>query len=232
MTIEAVLFDWGGTLSTHADFDLLAMWRAAAEVLEPEDPEPLAQKLLAAEIAWWVAQVVDGDGTGSGTTEDVIRSVEELTHLPVHEALAAYRGAWDAVVDHDPDALPTLLALKERGLKTGLLSNTHWPREQHERWLADAGLLDLLDSRVYTSDLEHMKPHAQAFTALLDALEVRPENAVFVGDRIRDDVSGAQGVGMRAVLLTGRHPVEETGIVPDAEMPSVAGLLELLDSWS
>ena len=231
MTVEAVLFDWGGTLSTHADFDLLAMWRAAALVLAPENPEPMAQALLDAEHAWWHARVVEGDGTGSGTTEDVIRSVEQATHLPVHSALAAYHGAWDAVVDHDPAALPTLQALKGRGIKTGLLSNTHWPREQHDRWLREAGLLDLLDVRVYTSDLTHMKPHPIAFTTLLAALEVPADRAIFVGDRLRDDVSGAQGVGMRAVLLTGRHPAIETSIIPDAEMSSVAGLLDLIERW-
>jgi phosphoglycolate phosphatase-like HAD superfamily hydrolase len=93
LTVEAVLFDWGGTLSTYADVDLLSMWRAAAEVLAPEDPGPLAERLLAAETAWWVDRVGTGDGTGSGTTEDLIRSVEARTHLPVEEALAAYHGA-------------------------------------------------------------------------------------------------------------------------------------------
>lgn len=231
MTVEAVLFDWGGTLSTHGDWDLLAMWRAAAEVLAPEDPEPVAQALLDAEHAWWDARVGAGDGTGSGTTEDIVRAVAEQTHLPVSEAVAAYHGAWDRAVDHDPAAAGVLQHLKGRGLKTGLLSNTHWPRELHERWLREAGLLEHLDVRVYTSDLTHMKPHPEAFRALLSALGVAPERAVFVGDRVRDDIAGAQGAGMRAVLLTGRHPDGPGDVVPDAELTSVAGLPELLDRW-
>ena len=231
MTVEAVLFDWGGTLSTSNDFDLLGMWRAAALALSPDDPDPLAQQLLDAEHAWWDERVGTGDGTGSGTTEEIIRSVSHATHLPVAQALEAYHGAWDKTVDHDPAALPTLVALKERGLKTGLLSNTHWPRDLHEKWLREAGLLELLDVRLYTSDMTHMKPHPSAFRQLLSSLDVAPERAVFVGDRIRDDVAGAQSAGMRAVLLTGRHPVEATGVIPDAEMPSVAGVLTLLDTW-
>ena len=232
MTVEAVLFDWGGTLSIHADFDLLAMWRAAARVLAPDNPEPLALRLLAAEDAWWRERVGTGDGTGSGTTEELVRSVEDRTHLPVAAAVAAYHGAWEPTIDHDPAALGVLKGLKERGLKTGLLSNTHWPRALHERWLDEAGLLEHLDVRLYTSDLAHMKPHPAAFTALLDALGVSASSAVFVGDRLRDDISGAQGAGMRAVHLTGRHPVEPTDIVPDAEMGSVAGLLDLVDRWN
>ena len=229
--IEAVLFDWGGTLSTHGDWDLLAMWRAAASVLAPEDPEPLAQQLFDAELSWWFARVRDGDGTGSGTTEDIIRSVAEQTHLPVADALAAYHGAWEQVVDHDPSARPVLQALKDRGLRTGLLSNTHWPRHLHERWLAEAGLLELLDARVYTSDLEHMKPHEQAFHAVLSAVGVAPEKAVFVGDRPRDDISGAQAVGMRAVLLTGRA-VEPFDVEPDASIADLSELLATLDAWT
>ncbi|MBC7375382.1 MAG: hypothetical protein H7323_15440 [Frankiales bacterium] len=45
-----MLFDWGGTLSEHVDVDLLAMWRTAAQVLAPTDPEPVAAALLAAEL--------------------------------------------------------------------------------------------------------------------------------------------------------------------------------------
>ena len=231
MTVEAVLFDWGGTLSTHGEWDLLAMWRAAAEVLAPDDPDPLAARLFEAELSWWHERVRDGDGTGSGTTEDIVRSVERRTHLPVQQAIEAYHRAWEQTVDHDPAALAVLRGLKERGLRTGLLSNTHWPRALHERWLDEAGLLPYLDVRVYTSDLLHMKPHRAAFEALLDAVGVSAGRAVFVGDRLRDDIGGAQAVGMRAVLLTGRHPDQLTEVVPDALLPSVAGLLDLVDSW-
>ncbi len=228
--IRAVLFDWGGTLSTHGEFDLLGMWHAAASVLAPADPGPLAQRLLDAEHAWWDERVGDGDGTGSGTTEDIVRAVAVQTHLPVAEAITAYHGAWEQVTDHDPEAEAVLKGIKARGWATGLLSNTHWPRDLHERWLAEAGLLDHLDVRVYTSDLTHMKPHPIAFLTLLDAVGVAPENAVFVGDRPRDDIAGAQAVGMRTVLLTGR-PVPPYDVEPDAQIPDLAGLPAVLDSW-
>ncbi len=226
--VRAVLFDWGGTLSTYRPVDLLEMWRAAARVLSPGDPEPVAGALLAAEERWWQASTADGDR--SGTTEELVRSVAERTHLDVAGALAAYHGAWGETVAHDPDAARVLQALRARGLRTGLLSNTHWPRALHERWLADAGLLDLLDVRLYTSDLAHMKPHPEAFGALLSAVGVAPGEAVFVGDRPRDDVWGAQRAGMRAVLLTGR-PVAAYDVVPDAVLPDLSGLLELVDRW-
>lgn len=226
--VRAVLFDWGGTLSQHVDVDLLAMWRAAALVLAPDDPEPVAAALLEAELLWWRESIAAGDR--SGTTEDLVRSVAQATHLDVPGAMAAYHAAWEPTISHDPVATPVLTALRERGLRTGLLSNTHWPRVLHERWLLDAGLLELLDVRLYTSEMRHMKPHAEAFHALLRAVDVRPEEAVFVGDRLRDDISGAAAVGMRTVHLTGR-PVESWDVVPDAELVTLDGLVELVDAW-
>lgn len=227
--VEAVLFDWGGTLSQHVPVDLLDMWRAAARVLAPDDPEPVAAALLTAEDHWWQSSVAAGDR--SGTTEQLVRSVARETHLDVAGALRAYHDAWDVTVVHDPAAVPVLTALRERGLRTGLLSNTHWPRALHERWLAEAGLLELLDVRLYTSEMTHMKPHAEAFRALLSAVGVPGEAAVFVGDRLRDDVSGAAAVGMRTVHMTGR-PVEAWDAVPDAELVTLDGLVELVDGWN
>lgn len=228
-TVAAVLFDWGGTLSVHSDVDLLDMWRAAARVLAPDDPEPVAAALLAAEDRWWRESVAAGDR--SGTTEQLVRSVARETDLDVAGALRAYHDAWTPTVAHDPAAVPVLTALKDRGIRTGLLSNTHWPRALHERWLADAGLLELLDVRLYTSDMGHMKPHAEAFGALLRAVGVPASAAVFVGDRPRDDVSGAAAVGMRTVLMTGR-PVEPWDVRPDASLVTLDGLVELVDAWN
>ncbi len=229
MVLRAVLFDWGGTLSTYRPVDLLEMWRAAARVLVPDDPEPVAAALLAAEDDWWDRRTRSGDG--SGTTEELVRSVAAETHLDVAGALAAYHGAWAPTITHDPAAVDVLTALRARGLRTGLLSNTHWPRQLHERWLADDGLLDLLDVRLYTSELPVMKPHPAAFDALLRAVDVPAEEAVFVGDRPRDDVWGAQRAGLRTVLLTGR-PVPDHDAEPDAALADLSGLPALLDSWA
>ena len=229
MTVDAVLFDWGGTLSVYRGVDLLEMWREAAKVLAPDDPEPVAALLLAAEDHWWQVHVRDGDR--SGTTRDLLRSVAAETGLDVLAAAQeAYHAAWGATVEHDPAALGTLTELKRRGLCTGLLSNTHWPRALHDSWLDRDGLLDLLDVRLYTSEMTHMKPHPEAFRALCAALDVAPERCVFVGDRPRDDVSGAQAVGMRTVLLHGR-PVPSEDVTPDAVLPDLRGLVELVDAW-
>jgi putative hydrolase of the HAD superfamily len=232
MTIDAVVFDWGGTLTPHHTVDLLDLWRAAARVLAPHRVEDVAQALAAAELRWWEHV---GSSGHSGTTADLVAAAAAETGLDVDAALhddavEALLSAWSPHTITYPEAAPLLAALRERGIRTGLLSNTHWPRRWHERWLERDGVLDLIDVRVYTSDLPHTKPHPEAFRAVLDQLEAQPEAAVFVGDRPIDDISGAKGVGMRAVLVENSdvpgHPV-----TPDARIAGLSEVLMLVDQW-
>src|SRR5262249_14779507 len=161
-------------------------------------------------------------GLVSTTLNNVVALAAERTGVRVEavlrdRALEAHLEAWTPHTYTDPDATPLLCALRERGICTGLLSNTHWPREWHERILARDGVLDLIDARVYTSELAHTKPHAEAFRAVLAPLRVEPDEAVMVGDRPLDDISGARAVGMRAVLLP-NDQVPPGGVAADAAL--------------
>lgn len=233
--IKAVIFDWGGTLTPFHTLDLLDLWRAAARVLAAGDPdriELVAAALAEAERDWWVGVGATGR---SGTTADVLAAAARQTGFDLdavlHEAaLEAHLNAWTPHTITDPDAAPLLRALRERGIRTGLLSNTHWPRAWHERWLERDGVLSLLDARVYTSDLEHTKPHPEAFRAILDALDVEPAEAVFVGDRPVDDISGAKAIGMRAILVP-RSDVPDHPVEPDARVSRLPDVLTLVDGW-
>jgi HAD superfamily hydrolase (TIGR01509 family) len=235
LTIEAVVFDWGGTLTPFHTIDLLDLWRVAAQVLAPDDPtraEEIAVALAAAERRWWDHVVETGR---SGTTADVLAAAGRETGLDLDAALhdaavQAHLEAWTPHTITDPEAAPLLIALRARGIRTGLLSNTHWPRSWHERWLERDGVLGLIDARVYTSDLQHTKPHPAAFRAVLDQLGVEPAAAVFVGDRPVDDISGAKALGMRAVLIPGSD-VPDHPVVPDARIARLSQLLPLIDGW-
>lgn len=231
--ICAVIFDWGGTLTPFHNVDLLDLWRVAADILAPDRAAELADALADSERAWWDAAVLTGR---SGTTADLIAAAATATGIDIDaalhdEALTAHLEAWTAHTLTDPQAAPLLRALRARGLRTGLLSNTHWPRSWHERWLERDGILDLLDARVYTSELEYVKPHAPAFRAALDAVGVAdPSRVVFVGDRPHDDISGAQAMGMRTVLVP-NSIVPTYDVVPDATIIRLSELLPLVEGW-
>jgi putative hydrolase of the HAD superfamily len=234
MSLRAVVFDWGGTLTPFHAIDLADLWSVAARVLAPDRAEELTAALLAVEREFW-ERVVEHNGQASTTLDDVLEGAAERTGIDVEtavreRALTAHLEAWTPHTHTDPEAPPLLRALRERGLRTGLLSNTHWPREWHERILARDGVRDLFDARVYTSELRHTKPHAEAFLAVLNGLGVAPQEAAMVGDRPFDDIAGAQALGMRTVLLP-NDLVPPAPISPDATITRLSELLPLVDEW-
>ena len=233
--IEAVVFDWGGTLSVFADIDMEDMWRLAAAHLAPDRADELCTRLVAVEAASWDRIAVDQRSTTLSTLLATASSELglDVAEAVLEEAALHHLDSWTPHVRHEPEALATLAALRHRGLRIGLLSNTHWPRAFHEHFLERDGLAPFIDARCYTSEMTHTKPHPEAFRTVLDALGMRdPANAVFVGDRPYDDVSGAKGIGMRAVLR--RNPLidDRYEIEPDAVIDRLSELPPLLEAWS
>ena len=117
-----------------------------------------------------------------------------------------------------------------------MLSNTIWPRARHEAIFRRDGVLELIDGAVYSSEIEWTKPHAGAFLAALAAVGGSdPAAAVFVGDRLFDDIHGAKSAGMRAILVP--HSVipvwQTTGVEgsPDAIIDNLGELLPQVDRW-
>jgi putative hydrolase of the HAD superfamily len=92
-----------------------------------------------------------------------------------------------------------LEALRKRGLKLGLVSNASDPPEDLHRELADSGVAERIDYAVFSSEVGHRKPDAEIFERALDALGVRADSALFVGDRLDEDVRGAAELGMTTV---------------------------------
>ncbi len=233
MTVTAVVFDWGGTLTPFVDVDMMDMWRLAARHLAPDQEEELCARLVAVEEASWARIAVDQRSTTLSSLL-ALASAElglDVAEAVLEEAATHHLDSWTPHVRHDPDAAPTLAALKRLGLRTGLLSNTHWPRTFHEHFLGRDGLAGLIDVRCYTSEMPHTKPHPEAFGAVLEHLGVDdPRTAVFVGDRPYDDISGAKALGMRTVLRP-NPAVPGYDIEPDATIDRLPDVLALVDRW-
>lgn len=233
MSVEAVIFDWGGTLSEWAEVDMMDMWRLAARHLSPAHEDELTAKLVAVEQASFDRIAVDQRASTLASLL-ALASAEldlDVTDAVLEEAGLHHLDSWTPHVRHDPEAGPVLAALKERGLRIGLLSNTHWPRAFHEHFLERDGLVEFIDVRCYTSEMDFTKPHPSAYAEVLDRLGVAtPAAAVFVGDRLYDDVYGAQSAGLRGVWRrSSTTPPFE--VEPDAEVDSLAELPGLIDAW-
>ncbi|TAM89983.1 MAG: HAD family hydrolase [Jatrophihabitans sp.] len=222
--VEAVLFDWGGTLTPWHTVDPLEAWLAAVGDADR------ARRLHAAENGMWQRS---RDEHRSATLGEVFAAAG-IDATP--EVLAAFHAWWEPHTFLDPDAPAVLAGLRARGLKVGVLSNTIWPRSVHEQIFVRDEVADLIDGAVYTSEIAWTKPHPRAFRAALDAVGVAdPAAAVFVGDRPYDDVCGAKAAGLRAVLVPHSDiPAEQVGPItaePDAVVQRLADLLDVVDRW-
>ncbi len=234
MAVEAVIFDWGGTLTPWHTIDLREQWLAYTSVYDPLRADELAGELLEAESASWLAA---REHHQSATLDQIFLSAGVDVTGELHQtALTAYQDGWEPHTWTDPDAAPMLTALKASGLQIGLLSNTLWTREHHEYVLARDGILDRFDGAVYSSEIAWTKPHPEAFLAAMAAIGVSDANAcVFVGDRPFDDIHGAKAIGMRAVLVPHSDiPHDQKGHTegdPDAVVTSLADLPAVIDTW-
>ncbi len=237
--IEAVIFDWGGTLTAWHDIDFHAESLALAHAViatptteddHQQDLRAHAARLHAAGSTVWGWS---RDEQRSATVADLFTEAG-LEHDPA--LLTAYREFWEPHTLTDPQVGPMFTALRSAGIKVGVLSNTIWPREWHEGWFRRDGVLDLIDGDVYTSEIPWTKPAPEAFAAAMAAVGATdPARCVYVGDRLFDDVWGARNAGLHAIHVPhSTIPAEQVGHsvgVPDAvvhelaEIPAiVAGL--------
>jgi putative hydrolase of the HAD superfamily len=92
--------------------------------------------------------------------------------------------------------------VRARGLRIGIVSNTFDPPDLLHADLVSDGVAERVDAIVFSSELGLRKPAPEIYRAALDALDVEPANALFVGDRVREDVQGPAALGMRTCLVT------------------------------
>lgn len=104
-----------------------------------------------------------------------------------------------------PETASTLARLKAQGLELGVISNFDSRLFPVMRGL---GIADAFDTVTISSLAHAAKPAPRIFQLALDKHAVDPEEALHVGDSLRDDVEGARTSGLHALLLdrSGKQP--------------------------
>ena len=150
---------------------------------------------------------------------------ERLTqiHMATIQALVA-------VPDHHA---PLLRALSGQ-VRVGLCSNfTHAATALDV--VESAGFREYFDAVVISDSVGWRKPRKEIFQAVLEALDVAPEEVLHVGDSLRADIAGAASLGMRTAWITRRVREPEAqlrdhvGPPPDHQVADLAELLEIVD---
>jgi putative hydrolase of the HAD superfamily len=227
--LQAVIFDWGGTLTPWHTIDPDEEARALAAAAVDADDHAARRLAEAVQTVWGRSR----DHHTSATVAEIFAEAG-LTHD--ESLLSGYRDFWAPHSTTDPEVVPLLRRLRSDGLRVGVLSNTVWPRAWHEEFFARDGVLDLLDGAVYSSEVPWTKPAPEAFHAAMAAVGVDdPAACVFVGDRLFDDVWGAANAGMRTIhvphSVIPRVQVGHTEGEPDAVVQRLAQVHDVVSAW-
>ena len=154
----------------------------------------------------------------------------ELTDDDVRLFLQAAHEAWSShyVLADSTHAL--LEALRARGLKLALVSNTASPQWLLEPMLERQGIAERVDAIVLSSEVGKRKPHPAIFERALRELDVDASVALFVGDRLEADVLGASRIGMKTIQAVWFRADEgPAGVEPDYQAFTQMDVLNVVD---
>lgn len=127
-----------------------------------------------------------------------------------------------------PEVKDSLRRLKQMGLKLGVVTGGY--ELDIEQILPKAGLEKFFDVCVGADTTGKRKPSPQAFKHALKRLDVKPEEAVFVGDSLEQDYLGAQKVGMKAVLIQ-REGKPAAGVKAIASLRQIFDVLRMMSAF-
>ena len=231
--LDAALFDFGHTLMdwTWDDDLLVAGHRAGLAAIDryaPTAAEALTSRYLRE------AQLQDWEAVEEVEYPPLVRAMlaeigVEVTEDELARFLDAEHAAWAPARKVASMSEALLDALRERGLKTGLVSNAWDPRWLLERDLEEMGLLPRLDAIVFSSEVGVRKPRPEMFYRALDELGVEPVRSVFVGDRLEADIAGAHALGMTTIQAMWFRAEEDEDIEPDYRAFTMVDVLNIVD---
>jgi putative hydrolase of the HAD superfamily len=195
---RAVLFDFGGVVSS-SPFAL--MEEVGAKMgLEPGVLSTLLMGDYGADGDDPWHRLERGEITAGEWFTDVLRRAEEQG---IAIDVAHFHGGfYGGISVHEP-VVAHIRGLRDRGFKTGLLTNNV---KEFAGWRDLVPLAELFDIVVDSCEVGMRKPGAAIYRHTLDLLGVGAEETVFLDDHPAN-VAGAEAVGMTA-LLVGPDPQE------------------------
>ena len=125
-----------------------------------------------------------------------------------------------------PETASTLTRLKAQGLEIGIISNFDSRLFPVMRGL---GIADVFDTVTISSLAQAAKPAPQIFHIALEKHAVDPEEALHIGDSLREDVEGAKKAGLHAVLLDREGRQQQADVRSIQNLEGLFSLLERIE---
>ena len=222
MIVQAVIFDMYETLVTQFCSPLYYGTEIARDVGVP--PEEFLPGWRATEEA---------RATGKLTFEDTIGRLlqshgiftEELHRRVVEKRIAIQA---DCFRHLHPGILPLLSALRERGIRIGLITNCF---SEETALIRESALFPWFDAPCLSWEEGVRKPDPAIYRACLRRLGIAPEHCLYVGDGGSFELETARSLGLQAVQATWYRQTafehKQAALRPD--FPQLGDPMEVLD---
>ncbi len=174
----------------------------------------------------------------SGTEYDFVfqeflkKSTGKIDWKILANAIVGYRKMQNSHLEPYPGVMSTLIKLKERGIKLGIVSDA--PRLRGWLRLVTMRLDPFFDAIVFFDDTGKLKPNREPFMKALKQMNIGPKDALMVGDHFERDIVGAKRLGMRACHAKYGHIEGWSGKLvkgcePDFEISYIDRLLRIVE---
>jgi putative hydrolase of the HAD superfamily len=192
--LKAVIFDLDNTL---VDFMLMKNQAIDAAINAMRDA---GLKLSTNEIRQRIDQIYNERGIEFQSVFDELlyREFSKIDHKILSAGVIAYRRAREAALVPYPHVTMTLIKLSKMQLKLGVVSDA--PGKEAWLRLCYLNFHHLFDAVVTFDDTGKRKPNPEPFRKILEMLQIKPVEALMVGDWAERDVLGAAQVGMKTVF--------------------------------
>jgi putative hydrolase of the HAD superfamily len=186
MLISAVIFDYGMVLSNPADpaahHELIRIFGAPAEDFERE--------------YWAFRHAYDsGEFDGAGYWRRCAQAADvTLTDEQIRQLIANDVRMWSNL---NQTMVDWAITISNSGFKTGILSNIPFEIAdvfKHYDWVKG------FTHNTWSCELRLAKPDPAIYHHVIDALQVRPEEALFLDDR-QENVLSAESVGLQGIIF-------------------------------
>lgn len=160
--------------------------------------------------------------------DEIMDSKYDLSLLPEVEDIY-----WEYFLRHIEvydQVIPTLAKIKDAGIKIAIVSDGDL--SMRIRKVQAVGLLPYVDEIVASEEVIFEKPFSAIFTLALSKLAVDPPHAVMLGNNYKNDIRGAQMVGIRAGIFDpardGNVEGQDGSTIEDFKITEFSQLLEEL----
>lgn len=238
--IKAVLIDFGHTLVKQrtdeekllrrgimdlAEYLRLRGYRLTSDELERVENELRRETnrfrektLIEIKATERIAALLNRFGIPASPDEALVVESSHLVYRPLVEDMMLFQ-----------DSLNFLRTLRKEGYKLALVSNAASDLAIREA-LDRLGIARFFDAIIISSQVGLRKPSSVVFMKALKALNVKPREAVFIGDSLKYDIAGANKLSIKTILISRRSARVKTDVA-DAVVTMLADVVAILNNW-